>query len=112
MHILTLTLNVNAHKETVWLISSSVECHMTYKTFQLKTITQSYHRSDETLILWRFTSEAVTHKANFGDHSLPGFLLSLPSSDDFEHFCLSLGTNLWQGHLPFALNRKHYMFMF
>lgn len=66
---------------------------------------QSYHGSDETLIFGRFTGEAVADEADFGDHSLPGFLLSLSSFDDFKHFCLSLGTHLWQGHLPFTLQK-------
>lgn len=71
----------------------------------------SYHGSDETLIFWRFTSEAIANKANLSDHSLPCLFLSLSSFDDFKHFCLSLGTHFGQGHLPFALqeNITHYI---
>lgn len=68
-------------------------------------ILNSYHGSDETFIFGRFTGEAVADKANFSDHSLPGLLLSLSCFDDFKHFCLSLGSHLWQGHFPFALQK-------
>lgn len=64
---------------------------------------QSYHGSDETLIFGRFTGEAVADEGHFGDHPLPGFLLSLSGLDDFEHFHLSLCSHFWQRNLPFAL---------
>ena len=66
----------------------------------------SHHGSDETLVFRRLSGEAVANKAHFGDHSLPGFLLPLSRLDDLEHLRLSLGSHLWQGHLPFTLHRE------
>lgn len=65
-----------------------------------------HHRPDETLIFGRFPCETISNKADFCDHPLPGFLLPFSSFDDFQHFCLSLSSNLWQGHLPFSLHKN------
>lgn len=64
---------------------------------------RTYHRPDETLILWRFPGEAIADKANLCDHSLPCLFLSLSSFDDFKNFCFSLCSHFGKRHLPFAL---------
>lgn len=94
-------------KKTCYLVYyySNAQVHINPDEKEVSSSGKSYHGSDETLVFWRFTGEAVADEANFGDHSLPGLLLSLSGSDDFKHFCFSLGTNLWQGHFPLTLQK-------
>ena len=41
---------------------------------QIGTVTVSHHWSNKSLILWRFSCEALTDVTHFGYHALPCFL--------------------------------------
>lgn len=82
-------------------IEDNIEIHNSYNCKP-----KSYHRSDETFIFGRFAGETVSHKTDFGHHSLPGFLLSLSCADDFQDFCLTLSSDLGERNLPLPLKKK------
>lgn len=70
-------------------------------------MSESYHWPDEAFIFWWFASKAISNKAHFGHHSLPGFLLPLASADHLQDLCLTLSTHFGKRDLPFALQTSH-----
>lgn len=47
------------------------------------------HRSDKSFMLWRFSSEVLSDKADLIDSSFPAFFLSFSWADHIEHLSFS-----------------------
>jgi hypothetical protein len=60
------------------------------------------HRTDETLVFWRFTSKVFPHKAYFINSAFPTFALAFARSNNLEHLSLSHRLDLFNGDCPLS----------
>lgn len=71
------------------------------------------HRSDKTLHLDRFASEAFTDKSRLGHHAFPRLAFALSSFHHLEHLIFCYPTDFWKRNsilgsfvLPFLFDRR------